>query len=71
MVEISKALDLSSKVLNLAKSVNVQLKGYEVGIEHMAAAQAHAGPECDILSIYGAIRMESELPFQNGPSMQK
>jgi hypothetical protein len=65
MVETSKALDLSSKVLELAASVEVPLKGYEVGIAHMVAAQAYAGPKADILSIYGAVRMESNLKFQN------
>jgi len=71
MVEISKALHLSSKVLNLAESVKVPLKGYKVGIETMVAAQAHAGPKCDILRIYGAIRMESGLPFENDDSTQQ
>lgn len=65
MVETSKAIDLSSKVLELAASVGVPLKGYEVGIEHMVAARDYAGPKADILSIYGAVRMESNLKFQN------
>ena len=65
MVEVAKALKLSSDVLDLADSMNVPLKGYKVGVEHMAVAQAHAGSDCDITSIYGAVRLESGLSFQN------
>ena len=65
MVEVSKAIDLASHVLNLAKTCGVSLKAYEVGLEHMKAAQSHAGPSTDILGIYGAVRLESDLPFEN------
>jgi len=65
MVEVAKALKLGSKVLELANSMAVPLKGYQVGIEHMAVAQAQGGTDCDITSIYGAVRLESGLSFQN------
>ena len=39
------------------------LKSYKVAVDHLAVAEAHAGPRCDIMGIYGAVRVESDLPF--------
>lgn len=64
-MDVSKALDLSSHVLELAGSLNMPLKGYQVGLDHMALANSIAGPKCDITSIYGAVRIEGGLPFEN------
>lgn len=71
MVEVSKARVLTAKVLALAKASNVSLKSYEVAVEHLAVAEAHAGREGDITGIYGAIRVESGLPFENGGSQDQ
>ena len=40
------------------------LKSYKVAVDHLAVAEAHAGPRCDIMGIYGAVRVESGLPFE-------
>lgn len=40
------------------------LKSYKVATDHLAVAEAHAGPHCDIMGIYGAVRVESGLPFR-------
>ena len=66
MVEMAKARDLSSQVLELADSLNTSLSAYRVGVDHMEVAEAHGGAKCDVTGIYGAIRVESGLPFQNG-----
>jgi hypothetical protein len=65
MVELHKAEALSSHVLALAKASGTSLKGYEVAVNHLAVAKGQAGPEGDILGIYGAVRVESGLPFKN------
>lgn len=65
IVEMVKALKLSTEVNRLAESFDMEIKGYQVGVQHMAVAQDHAGPKCDITSIYGAVRLESGLPFEN------
>ena len=65
MVEVSSARALTSKVLGLAKNSNVSLPAYEVAVNHLAVAEKHAGPEGDITGIYGAVRVESGLEFQN------
>jgi hypothetical protein len=61
-----KARALASHVLGLAEASKASLKSYEVAVEHLHSAQVHAGPESDITGIYGAVRLESGLPFQNG-----
>lgn len=65
VVGVGKARALASHVLELAKASNTSLKSYEVAVEHLASAEAHAGPGCDITGIYGAVRLESDLPFEN------
>ena len=68
MVEVAKARALTSQILELASASKTSLKSYEVAIERLASAEIHAGPECDILGIYGAVRVESGLSFRNGGS---
>lgn len=63
MVEVSSARALTSKILDLAKKLNVSLPGYEVAINHLAVPEKHAGPKGDITGIYGAVRVESGLEF--------
>lgn len=65
MVEISKARHLTSQVLDLARVSGATLKSYQVAIEHLAVAESNAGPTGDITGIYGAVRMESQLPYEN------
>jgi hypothetical protein len=65
MVEVHKARELTSQVLDVGKTHGVSLKSYEVVINHLADAESHAGPAIDITGIYGAVRLESGLPFEN------
>ena len=65
MVEVHKARELTSQVLGLGKTQEVSLKSYEVAISHLAALESHAGPAADITGVYGAVRLESGLPFEN------
>ena len=68
MVEVAKARALTSQILGLASASKTSLKSYEVAIERLATAEICAGPVCDIMGIYGAVRVESGLPFRNGGS---
>ncbi|MCJ1243552.1 hypothetical protein MMC30_000749 [Trapelia coarctata] len=65
IVGVGKAQALAALVLELATASKTCLKSYEVAVEHLAAAEAYAGPACDITGIYGAVRLESDLPFEN------
>jgi len=56
---------VASHVLELARASKTSLKSYDVALEHLATAESHAGPESDIGGIYGAVRLESGLPFEN------
>ena len=40
------------------------VKSYNVAADHLAVAKAHARPHCDLMGIYGAVRVESGLPFR-------
>ena len=66
MVEVAEARALTSQIIGLAAACETSLKSYEVAMERLATAENHAGPEYDILGIYGAVRVESGLPFRNG-----
>jgi hypothetical protein len=65
MVEVSKARSLTSHVLQLAKDSGASVKGYEVAVEHLKVVEAHAGSKADINGIYGAVRLESGLTYEN------
>ena len=44
------------------------LKPYEVAVDPLMFVEAHGGSRCDIMGIYGAVRVESGLVFgQEGP----
>lgn len=68
MVEVPKARNLASHVLNLARSSGASVKAYEVAVKHLETVEAHAGAKADISGIYGAVRLESGLPFKNAES---
>lgn len=65
IVGVDKARAVASHVLELARASKTSLKSYEVAVEHLATAESHAGPKSNIVSIYGAVRLESGLPFEN------
>ena len=63
------AVDLARKDARhaqaLAKSNGVRLKAVEVADQHLAQVKEHMGAKGDIASIYGAVRQESGLKFEN------
>jgi hypothetical protein len=65
MVEVHKARELTSKVLDLGASHGVNLPGYEVALDHLAELEKNAGPKADICGIYGQVRLESGLHYKN------
>jgi len=63
------AVDLARKdakhALDLAASVGAKMKAVEVADGHLAVVKEHMGPKGDIAGIYGAVRKESGLKFEN------
>ncbi|KXT15062.1 hypothetical protein AC579_1499 [Pseudocercospora musae] len=51
--------------LSLAKSCGARMRAVELADEHLKAVVDHAGFKGDIAGIYGAVRKESGLPFEN------
>ena len=49
----------------LATDAGVQLGAVEFGDRHLAQVKQHSGSSGDIAGIYGAVRQEAGLPFEN------
>ncbi|KAF2726951.1 6-phosphogluconate dehydrogenase-like protein [Polyplosphaeria fusca] len=64
-VPVAHAIGLTSKVQELAHSKGVSLKAYEVAVNHLKDVEAHVGSSGGIFSIYGVVRKEGGLPFEN------
>lgn len=64
------AVDLARKdarhAMDLAKSAGTRMYNVETGDRHLAALKEHAGEKGDIAGIYGAVRKEAGLDFENG-----
>ncbi|EHL01616.1 putative Uncharacterized oxidoreductase yfjR [Glarea lozoyensis 74030] len=64
------AVDLARKdaghALDLAKSAGTSMKAVEVGDGHLKVVKELRGEKGDIAGIYGAVRHEAELGFENG-----
>ena len=62
-------MDLARKdanhALSLAEASGTRLKGVEVAYGHLAAVQKHKGSKGDIAGIYGAVRQEAGLKYEN------
>lgn len=63
------AVDLARKdakhALNLAEASGTKMKDMEVADGHLADVQKHMGSKGDIAGIYGAVRQEAGLKFEN------
>ncbi|PBP16724.1 hypothetical protein BUE80_DR012505 [Diplocarpon rosae] len=63
------AVDLARKdarhAMALAKEAGTQLKDVEVADEHLRMVKEHKGGSGDIAAIYGAVRKEAGLSFEN------
>ena len=64
------AVDLARKdarhAMALAKEAGTRLKDVEVADAHLEQVKKHRGEKGDIASIYGAVRQEAGLKFENG-----
>ncbi|KAM7183676.1 putative oxidoreductase YfjR [Rhypophila sp. PSN 637] len=63
------AADLARKdaghALSLAKAAGTRMKNVETADAHLAQVKEHAGEKGDIAGIYGAVRMEAGLKYEN------
>ncbi|KAK3943869.1 NAD binding domain of 6-phosphogluconate dehydrogenase-domain-containing protein [Diplogelasinospora grovesii] len=63
------AVDLARKdaghAMSLAQGAGVRLKNTEVADGHLADVKAHVGEMGDIAGIYGAVRLEAGLKYEN------
>ncbi|KAK4979545.1 hypothetical protein LTR66_002637 [Elasticomyces elasticus] len=63
------AVDLARKdarhAMSLAETHGVRLRDVEVADKHLEVVQKHMGSKGDITGIYGAVRKESGLEFEN------
>jgi 3-hydroxyisobutyrate dehydrogenase-like beta-hydroxyacid dehydrogenase len=63
------AVDLARKdarhAMALAKAAGTRLKDVEVGEAHLEMVKKHKGEAGDIAGIYGAVRQEAGLKFEN------
>lgn len=55
----------AKRALDLAESLGANMKDVEVADDHLAAVQKHMGSKGDIAGIYGAVRQEAGLDFEN------
>jgi len=64
------AVDLARKdarhAMNLAEAAGTRLLNAEVADAHLAKVKEHAGERGDLAGIYGAVRQEAGLKFENG-----
>ena len=51
--------------LTLAKDAGVKMRAVELCDQHLADVEKEKGDKGDVAGIYGAIRMESGLPYEN------
>lgn len=62
-------VDLARKdakhALSLAQASGAQMKAVQVADAHLEAVQKHMGDKGDIAGIYGAVRQEAGLKFEN------
>ena len=68
MVQLGDALQLTSHVRQLGLQTGTSLKAYQVALDHLAVAERKAGAQGDIAGIYGAVRLESGLDYENETS---
>lgn len=62
---IDTAIALSDKISGIATGLGVQLKTYEIARQHLREARAASSGSADILSIYGAVRLEAGMKYKS------
>jgi hypothetical protein len=63
--EVQMARNVGDAVLDLAKNHSASVKGFELGQAHLEMVKSYEGKNKDISGIYGAVRLESGLPYEN------
>ncbi|KAL2048675.1 hypothetical protein N7G274_000587 [Stereocaulon virgatum] len=66
LVSLDLIQHLADMTIDMAKESGTSLKTYETAVEHMKTVKSHAGPQGDITGLYGVVRMESGLQYENG-----
>ena len=51
--------------MNLAQASGTRLRDLEIADAHLADVQQHMGSKGDVAGIYGAVRQEAGLKFEN------
>jgi 3-hydroxyisobutyrate dehydrogenase-like beta-hydroxyacid dehydrogenase len=63
------AVDLARKdarhAMSLAKTSGTEMKAAKVADDHLKILKEHAGEKGDLAGIYGAVRLEAGLKFEN------
>ncbi|OAA62563.1 3-hydroxyacid dehydrogenase/reductase [Niveomyces insectorum RCEF 264] len=62
---VDLALKDVGHALNVAASAGTRMLNAETGEQHLQQVKAHDGEKGDIAGIYGAVRQEAGLPFEN------
>ena len=70
MASIGLAREVAAHVLEAAGEAGACLPAYEAAVKHLQVVSQKAGADCDISAIYGAVRLESGLSFDNVPDQQ-
>jgi 3-hydroxyisobutyrate dehydrogenase-like beta-hydroxyacid dehydrogenase len=65
LVQIDLALKDCRHMLHLAESSGTIMGNLEVVKKHLDAVKAERGEKGDFAAVYGAVRTESGLPFDN------
>lgn len=52
--------------MEMANETGTSLKAFATAVDHLKIAKSHADPTGDLAGIYGAVRMESGLEYENG-----
>ena len=60
------AQHVAAEIMDMAKETGTSLKAYATAVDHMEVVKSHAGSSGDVAGIYGAVRMESGLEYENG-----
>ena len=68
LVSIDMAQSLAAETMDMAKESDTSIKAYETAVEHMKMVESYAGPTGDIAGLYGVVRMESGLNYENRES---
>ncbi|KAF2107337.1 6-phosphogluconate dehydrogenase-like protein [Lophiotrema nucula] len=65
LAQIDPARAIAASILDLAKTSGASLKGYDIASKHLDAVRSHVGEGGNISGIYGAVRLESGLLYEN------